>query len=104
MNNRELFGPSPQVAHGSGFQYVNEVSGPIEAVSRDATFCRQQHTECKRVGDKRSKILGKLLLYLDFIFGQDRAGIPSTRRDRSSDRTLALALPHASIFPFNSSV
>src|ERR1035437_10176014 len=74
------------------------------AVSRDATSRNQQHAECKWVGDKRSKILGKLLLYLDFIFGQDRAGIPSTRRDRSSDRTLALALPHASIFPFNSSV
>ena len=30
MNNRELFGQSPQLAHGPGFQYVNEVSGPIE--------------------------------------------------------------------------
>jgi len=47
MNKRELFGPSPQVAHG--FQYVNEVS------------YNQQHAECKWVGDKRSKILGKLL-------------------------------------------
>jgi hypothetical protein len=30
MNKRELFGPSPQVAHGPEFQYVNEVSGSIE--------------------------------------------------------------------------
>jgi hypothetical protein len=32
------------------------------AVSRDATFGKQQHAECKWVGDKRSKILGKLLV------------------------------------------
>src|ERR1035437_5097193 len=31
------------------------------AVSRDATSRNQQHAECKWVGDKRSKILGKLL-------------------------------------------
>jgi hypothetical protein len=30
MNKRELPGPQPQVAHGPGFQDVNEVSGPIE--------------------------------------------------------------------------
>src|SRR5664279_2802187 len=30
MNKRELLGPSPQVAHGPGFHYVTEVSGPIE--------------------------------------------------------------------------
>jgi hypothetical protein len=30
MNKRELFSPSPQVAHRPGFQYVNEVSGAIE--------------------------------------------------------------------------
>jgi hypothetical protein len=30
MNNRELFCPSPQVVHGPGFQYVNEVSGSID--------------------------------------------------------------------------
>jgi hypothetical protein len=61
MNNRELFGPSLQVAHGPGFQYVNGGFRANRAVSRDATFCKQQYGECKCVGDNRSKILGKLL-------------------------------------------
>jgi hypothetical protein len=30
------------------------------AVSHDATFCKQQHAECKWVGDKRSKILASV--------------------------------------------
>src|SRR5664279_1358991 len=58
MNKPELFGQSPQLAHGPGFQYGFRAN---HAVSRDATYCNQQDAECKWVGEKRTKILGKLL-------------------------------------------
>jgi hypothetical protein len=38
MNERGLLGHSHQVVHETGFQYLNEVSGPIEPLSRDATL------------------------------------------------------------------
>jgi hypothetical protein len=62
MNKRELFGPSPAGGARAGFQYVNEVSGAIEPY-RAMPLLAISNAECKWVGDKRPKILGKLLLF-----------------------------------------
>jgi hypothetical protein len=59
MSKRELLGPSPQAAHGPGFQYVNEVSGSIEPYRAMPLLANSNMLNANELATSTPKFWGK---------------------------------------------